>query len=85
MIHAVLNNPQPKPVPRGLRGGGKNAKGKGAGQVQRAWVVNFGLEAGGVEGLKGKEKEGQAEEMGRWDVLVKREVGTKPITVFETR
>jgi prolactin regulatory element-binding protein len=36
---------------------------------------------------KGKEKDSTSEgdELGRWDVLVRREVAGKPITVFDVR
>lgn len=40
-----------------------------------------------VDKGKGKEKDssGQGEELGRWDVLVRREVAGKPVTVFDVR
>jgi prolactin regulatory element-binding protein len=36
---------------------------------------------------KGKEKEGGevGDELGKWDVLVRREVAGKPVTVFDVR
>jgi len=38
----------------------------------------------GEEKGKGKEM-AEGEELGRWDVLVRREVASKPITVFDVR
>lgn len=37
---------------------------------------------------KGKEKDvggGDGDELGRWDVVLRREVGGKPVTVFDVR
>ena len=35
---------------------------------------------------KGKEKESsKPQELGKWDVLVRREVAGKPVTVFDVR
>ncbi|RXK39100.1 prolactin regulatory element-binding protein [Tremella mesenterica] len=62
------------------------------GAPRKAFVVSFGIVAGpstaplvldSSQGgtVKGKEKEGS--ELGKWDVLVKREVAGKPITVFD--
>jgi prolactin regulatory element-binding protein len=79
MIHAVLNatSSRKRNSPR------------------KAFVATFGLVAPSsstavtkaeVEG-KGKGKEGGeiGEELGRWDVLVRREVAGKPVTVFDVR
>ena len=84
-IHAVLNS--------------KKAPKRGA--PRKSFVVTFGLVAGPskaplspeeaasktLDKGKGKEKDSTSEgdELGRWDVLVRREVAGKPITVFDVR
>lgn len=83
-IHAVLNAVQPP----------RNAKG----QPRKAWICTFGLVAGpsttevtkeelqtGTPVKKGGKASGDGDELGRWDVLARREVGKKPVTVFDVR
>lgn len=60
-------------------------------------MVTFGLVAGPsktlvteaeTKSMNDKKTEGNAsegEELGRWDVIVRREVAGKPITVFDIR
>ncbi|ORY34349.1 quinon protein alcohol dehydrogenase-like superfamily [Naematelia encephala] len=79
IIHAVLNA----------------TKSPKRGAPRKAWVCTFGLVAGpsstirtAAEEGKGKEKETEeepekTEELGRWDVIVRREVSGKPVTVFD--
>jgi prolactin regulatory element-binding protein len=77
-LHAVLNASQVRK----------------RGAPRRGFVCTFGLVAGPShapittaekEG-KGKEKEpNEPEELGKWDVLVRREVAGKPVTVFDIR
>ena len=76
-IHAVLN------VVKAKRGA-----------PRKAFVCTFGLVAGPSKAAltpaeiesKGKEKEVDgSDEMGKWDVLVRREVAGKPATVFDVR
>jgi prolactin regulatory element-binding protein len=78
-IHAVLNASKPS-----KRGG-----------PRKAFVATFTLVAGPSKAphtaeedtsssVKGKEKESE-EELGRWDVVLRREVATKPVTVFDVR
>jgi len=78
-IHAVLNASKPS-----KRGG-----------PRKAFVATFTLVAGPSKAphtaeedksssVKGKEKE-EEEELGRWDVVLRREVATKPVTVFDVR
>lgn len=80
-IHAVLN------VSKASKRGGP----------RKAFVANFTMVAGPSKAPhtaeeekseKGKEKEQPPvddEEMGRWDVVLRREVATKPVTVFDVR
>jgi prolactin regulatory element-binding protein len=78
-IHAVLNASKPS-----KRGG-----------PRKAFVATFTLVAGPSKAphtaeedesssVRGKEKEAE-EELGRWDVVLRREVATKPVTVFDVR
>ena len=77
-IHAVLNA----------------TKASKRGAPRKAFICTFGLVAGPSHApvtraemeRKGKQKETMnSEELGRWDVLVRREVAGKPITVFDVR
>ncbi|WWC85756.1 uncharacterized protein L201_000622 [Kwoniella dendrophila CBS 6074] len=60
------------------------------GAPRKAFIVTFGLTAPPSKApltpeeikTKGKTKE-QEESLGKWDVLVRREVGGKPVTVFD--
>ncbi|WVO14856.1 hypothetical protein L204_102495 [Cryptococcus depauperatus] len=81
IIHSVLNAT-------------KSAK---RGASRKAWVCNFGVVAGPSkaplteeEKITDKEKkknkakvEEEKEDVGKWDVLAKREVAGKPVTVFD--
>jgi prolactin regulatory element-binding protein len=80
-VHAVLN-------------ASKAAK---RGGPRKAFVATFTLVAGPSKAphtaeeekssptvSKGKETETE-EELGRWDVVLRREVATKPVTVFDVR
>lgn len=83
-IHAVLNASK-APAKRGA--------------PRKAFVANFTVVAGPSKtphtaeeekshppaSSKGKEKEVVEEELGRWDVVLRREVATKPVTVFDIR
>ena len=67
------------------------------GAPRKAFVVTFGMVAGPSKApmtaeeirstSKGKDKEvpSDGEELGRWDVLARREVAGKPVTVFDVR
>jgi prolactin regulatory element-binding protein len=75
-IHAVLNATKPS-----KRGG-----------PRKSFIASFTLVAGPSkaphtpeEAGKGKEKEVEEEELGRWDVVLRREVAAKPVTVFDVR
>ncbi len=77
-IHAVLNA----------------TKSPKRGAPRKAFVCTFGLVAGPSHApLTSAEKEGkgkenetvESEELGKWDVLVRREVAGKPVTVFDVR
>jgi len=84
-IHAVLNS----------------TKAPKRGAPRKSFVVTFALVAGpskapvspeeaaskSLDKGKGKEKDSasEGEELGRWDLLVRREVAGKPITVFDVR
>ena len=72
------------------------SKVKTRGAPKKSFVVNFGLVAGPSHAPhsvpeksseKGKEKavDGDTDELGRWDVLVRREVASKQVTVFDVR
>ncbi|KAI9635934.1 WD40-repeat-containing domain protein [Dioszegia hungarica] len=81
-IHAVLNSAPPA----------RSAKGR----PRKAWICTFGLVAGpsaaavttaekatGTPVKDGQAGEKEGDELGRWDVLVRREVAGKPVTVFD--
>lgn len=77
-IYAVLNLAKPPPK---------------RGAPRKSFIVSFGIVADPSQAeetsseksvsVKGKEKAGP--EMGKWDVLARREVATKPVTVFDVR
>jgi len=83
IIHAVLNA----------------TKARARGAPRKAFVCNFGVVAGPSKtavtqaeketmSAKGKEKAEASvlgHELGRWDVLVRREIASKPVTVFDVR
>lgn len=83
-IHAVLNASK-APAKRGA--------------PRKAFIANFTVVAGPSKtphtaeeektnppaSAKGKEKEVVEEDLGRWDVILRREVATKPVTVFDIR
>lgn len=90
-IHAILNSTPPKSAGGARRrGAGASARDK---PVKKAYAVNFVLvqpKAPGVAAassdIKGKGKAGTAaseaaaKSLGRWDVVARRELGTKPVT-----
>lgn len=65
----------------------------GKGVPRKAFICTFGLVAGPSSAeVTAAEKDagtpskgGKGEEMGRWDVLGRREVAGKPLTVFDVR
>lgn len=81
MLHAVLNATK---VPK-------------RGAPRKSFVVTFGVVAGPSktqvtpaesQSEKGKQKAQDTDlgdELGRWDVIVRREVAGKPVTVFDVR
>jgi prolactin regulatory element-binding protein len=64
------------------------------GQPRKAWVVTLGQVAGATSAPVSQEEEksgvkaerkADEEEQRRWDVLARREVAGKPVTVFDVR
>lgn len=85
-IHAVLNSTKPA-----KRGAARKAWvctfGVVAGPSQ-AKLTEEEKATAKIEEEKGKEKETSSdpqEDVGKWDVLIKREVAGKPVTVFDVR
>lgn len=66
--------------------------------MRKAWICTFGLVAGpstvevtteelktGTPVKKAEAGSTEGDELGRWDVLGRREVARKPVTVFDVR
>lgn len=91
-IHAILNSSPPKTGP-GAGGGLRRRSGGSAREkpVKKAYAVNFALvqqksQPGSPSNSKGKGKAAEAaddntpQDLGPWDVVARRELGTKPVT-----
>jgi hypothetical protein len=81
-----LNATKPKNIP-----GKKRTSSRGF--TRKAWAVTFGIVANASKNAltaeekgKGREKDVDGEaEVGKWDVISRREIGKKPVTTFDVR
>lgn len=88
MIHTILNSNPPKKVSG--RKQGKGSGGFSAKAQKKAFACNFALvkpkEAKNSvsEGTTEKKDDGfDGGELGKWDIVARRELGTKPVTVMD--